>query len=784
MPSPVALDLQGAQSVDHRDRGVARFVLEHARAIERNAPGLVSHFFVNPSLPPPGGIEDLIATGRIVTDDRSLDPTTILHVMSPFELSIPYDELLPRTRRDLRLVTTLYDLIPDILADRYLADPGLRRRWRTRAELVRRADGVVAISQSTADDGISRLGLSGDRVQVIGTGTSAAFAPTEDRDATKEEVRHLLPGLANRWVLYTGGTDERKNVERLLEAWGRLPDPTRREWQLVIACRVDALQRNHLLVRADQLGFPDGLLVPGFVPDHVLVKLNQAADLAVFPSLYEGYGLPVAEAIACGTPAVASNTSSLPELLPAEALFDPTDPVDMAATIDRALRDDERRRAISVGLGRPPSTWDEVAMRTLEMYERVAVRDAVRAGGSRTRPASTATRRIALVSPLPDLPTGVAAFSHLLAAELRRLDEIDVDLFVEAPPHDRRPAEEYRAPSGVTVRPLAALESVERLRNPYDAVVCSLGNSEFHTGALDLLRRRGGIALAHDVVLANLWRFAQWQHPPSAPDGLHAVLHAAYEGLPEDLGRPGELTPDEVQRWGVPMARPAIALSSRYVVTSEFAAAWCRLDARPDDRHKVVAIPFPMPSPDPGTEASRASEPTIASFGLVDDMKRPDLLIDAFIRVHRSRHSARLAFVGPIDPALRARLVDRAGPASKAVEFTGHVDRPTYRSWLHRAWIGVQLRSQTNGEASAAAADCLAAGLPLVTTALGSARDLPSDAAVLVDAHYDSERLAAVLGGLLDDADRRRALAGAGVRQASERSFRATALALVDAAFG
>lgn len=780
-PAPVAVDLQGAQSVDHRDRGVARYVLEHARALERTAPGRVEHFLLNPDLPPPGGIEDLIATGRVTTGEPALDPDVLLHVMSPFELSIPFDRLLPRRRRNQRLIVTLYDLIPDILADRYLADPGLRRRWRTRAGLVRRADGVVAISECTARDGIERLGLSESRVRVVGTGTSKDFQPPADRDAVREQARRALPGLASRWVLFTGGTDERKNVERLLEAWALLPAATRAEWQLVVACKVDDLQRNHLLVRATQLGFPEGLLVPGFVPDADLVMLNQGADLAVFPSLYEGYGLPIAEALACGTPAVASDRSSLPELVPPEGLFDPLDPVDMASTIDAALRDPTRRAAISGNVGRPPTTWDDVAIRTLENYDRIATLDRPRArftGPLRTR--ERAGRRIALVTPLPDLPTGVASFSRTLAGELRRLDDIDVDVYVDAPPHHRRPITEYAAPGGVTVRPLGALATVENLDAPYDAVVCSLGNSEFHTGALDVLRRRAGIVLAHDVVLTNLWHFAQFQHPGAVPGGLHGLLQQAYDGLPPDLGSEGVLTRSDVERWGVPMTRPAVAWSDRYLVTSEFAAAWARLDARPEDEHKIESIPFPLPSPDPAAEDDRAPNPLISTFGLVDEAKLPDLLVDAFALLHRQRPDARLAFVGPVDPTLQRVLEERAGSSRSAVEFTGHVDRTAYRSWLHRSWVGAQLRAHTNGEASAAAADCLSAGLPLVASAVGSTRDLPADAAVLVDRDVAPADLADLLLGLLADAERRRRLARAGVRHASERSFRSTAVALAE----
>ncbi|MGI8793855.1 MAG: glycosyltransferase [Acidimicrobiales bacterium] len=776
---PVIVDLTGAQSVDHRDRGVARFVIEHAKAIEQLAPGLIHSFVLNPNLPPPGGIDALLGTGRVESAVVRPKPDAIVHLMSPFELSVPFNELLPLERRSQPLVVTLYDLIPEVLADRYLQDPGLRRRWRTRAELVRRADHVLAISASAGRDASERLHLSPERISVIGTGTAAIFRPPTDRQTARDHARRRVPGLAQRWVLYTGGTDERKNVERLLEAWALLAAGVKAEWQLVIACKVDDLQRNHLLVRADQLGFAGGLLVPGFVPDDLMVLLNQGADLAVFPSLYEGYGLPVAEALACGTPAVASNTSSLPEILPAEALFDPTDPAAIADAIAGGLRDPERRAVLESVTGRPPDTWAEVAQRTVRAYETVAAGHARRRPGPRRLP-----HRLAFVTPLPPSPTGIARFSREIVSSLTRIDGVEVEVYVDQPPHHRGTPPHPPAPSdGYRVRPLASLPTVENLRGQHDRVVYSLGNSEFHTGALAMLHRRPGVVLAHDVVLTNLWRFAQWQHPDAVPQGFQHALHEMYAGLPPQLGAAGRLSPEDVTEWGTPMARDVIARSDRFITTSTFAADWARIDARAEDRHKVATIPFPFPPPNPSAASGRHRHETIATFGIVDPTKQPELLIDAFSLLAADRRRARLIFVGTVDAELERSLRARAEDCADRVEFTGAVDYQTWTAYLHEAWVGVQLRSTTNGEASAAVADCLAAGLPTVVTALGAMLDVPSNAAMHVPAGLAADELAAVLSRLLDDKAQRAALAGAAVRHAADNSYSNAAAALYELLF-
>src|SRR5947208_453590 len=109
----------------------------------------------------------------------------------------------------------------------------------------------------------------------------------------------------------------------------------------------------------------------GFVDDDVLLLLHQGSDLFVFPSLYEGYGLPVAEALACGAPVLAADASSLPEIVGSEALFDPTSPAPIAAAIERGLTDDGLRRRLLAAAGRAPTSWAEVAGATMAVYERV-----------------------------------------------------------------------------------------------------------------------------------------------------------------------------------------------------------------------------------------------------------------------------------------------------------------------------------------------------------------------------------------------------------------------------
>ena len=252
----------------------------------------------------------------------------LLHLVSPIELDASLNRVWPAraAAHGMYLSVTLHDVIPDLFPGDYLADPGLRRRYRARLELVRAADLVLTNSETTARDGIERLALREERVVCVGGAASAAWSPARSRADALVAARAAVPGLAERFVLYTGGVDDRKNFRGLFEGWARVPASLRDTWQLVMVCSMDEPTRNHLRHVARGVGIETGLLLPGYLPDETLRLLYQSTGLFVFPSLYEGFGLPVAEALACGAPTIGSSTSAVAEQLVAEARFEPERP--------------------------------------------------------------------------------------------------------------------------------------------------------------------------------------------------------------------------------------------------------------------------------------------------------------------------------------------------------------------------------------------------------------------------------------------------------------------------
>jgi glycosyltransferase involved in cell wall biosynthesis len=379
-PGSVWLDARGTQSVGHAERGIARYVTEHALALLELAPEAIGQIGLSPDVPVPPSAEPLARSAKAVRQSAERGPAgelpSIYHLMSPFEAELGLDEIWPPWSRDSRLVVTLYDLIPLIMRERYNADWGhMATAWIARLGLLGSAHQILTISRQTADDAMEHLNIPEGRITVIDSGVSDRFSSlVETPEQAREILRSSLPKVRQGFLLYVGGVDYRKNLEGAIRAYAELPRPTREAHQLVIACNLAHHLRFSLRTFARGLGIETrNLLLTGFVSDRDLAALYRACELFVFPSLYEGAGLPILEAMTCGAPVAASGTSAMPELLgDTKATFDPSDPVDIARVIREALetpgkleelRERSRRRVALY-------TWERVAERTLEGYER------------------------------------------------------------------------------------------------------------------------------------------------------------------------------------------------------------------------------------------------------------------------------------------------------------------------------------------------------------------------------------------------------------------------------
>ena len=272
-------------------------------------------------------------------------------------------------------ILTLYDVIPTHYPAYYSrhARPLIRLLKRL---ALRSAAHCLAISETTKGDFVREYGVSPERITAIPLAADGRFRPAEPAAIADVQARYHLPP---RYVLYLGINKPHKNLARLVEAWALIRKQGARSSEqdttLVLGGREDP-RYPQARQRVEEMGLEEKVQFLGDVAEADLPPLYSGAAAFVFASLYEGFGLPVLEAMACGVPVACSNTSSLPEIVGDAALtFDPTNVEAIAGAMSRLLDDAELRAELrQLGLKRARHfTWTETARRTLEVYRTVCV---------------------------------------------------------------------------------------------------------------------------------------------------------------------------------------------------------------------------------------------------------------------------------------------------------------------------------------------------------------------------------------------------------------------------
>ncbi len=290
--------------------------------------------------------------------------------IGPIDAFLGTNYRLPPTRA--RRIATFYDVA--LLEDPSLAPPRIARRFRaTVTAAARHADRVVTISEQARQEIRRHLGVEPERIDVIRPGIEEYFRARGDADADRALLRDRY-GLGDDFLLFVGTTDPRKNLDRLLRAFARcLPEPGFPS-RLVLIGQA-GFGSPSVEARLNQLGLGESVLRPGFVPDSDLPSFYRRARLLAFPSLIEGFGLPVVEAMAAGCPVVTSNASCLPEVAGGAAeLVDPRNVESIARGLRRVAHDSDRaRQLVTSGHERARDfTWEGYVEQHLELLRRTA----------------------------------------------------------------------------------------------------------------------------------------------------------------------------------------------------------------------------------------------------------------------------------------------------------------------------------------------------------------------------------------------------------------------------
>jgi glycosyltransferase involved in cell wall biosynthesis len=279
------------------------------------------------------------------------------------------DHLLPPLK-NARSVFTIHDLIFRFFPEYHLP----LNRWYLSLMLpqfMQRADAIVAVSECTRRDVINLMGIPAEKIRVIYEGVHPSFRPMKQRDELERvRVKYHLPA---RFILFFSTIEPRKNLVTLLDAYAALLQQDANTPPLVVAGRKGWLYQT-TLQHIQTLGLQERVHLTDWIAHDDVPALLNLAEVFVYPSLYEGFGLPPLEAMACGAPVISSNASSLPEVVgDAGILVEPRDTAQLAQAMARVLNDDALRHAMHAKgvIQAARFTWERAARETLAVYASV-----------------------------------------------------------------------------------------------------------------------------------------------------------------------------------------------------------------------------------------------------------------------------------------------------------------------------------------------------------------------------------------------------------------------------
>ncbi|OFY47403.1 MAG: glycosyl transferase family 1 [Bacteroidetes bacterium GWF2_41_31] len=650
----------------------------------------------------------------------------------------------------------LYDLIPFIYKEIYLNNSTVKKWYENKLESLRRADLVLAISESARQEAIQHLGISPKKVVNISGAADANFHPLNIDEETKLRFTRIYR-ISKPFIMYTGGIDYRKNIEGLIRAYGKLPKTILEKHQLAIICSIQPDAKKELESLSFRQGLePGDVILTGFVPDEDLVIFYNLCKLFVFPSFHEGFGLPVLEAMSCGRAVVGANNSSIPEVIGRkDALFDPHSDHSITEKILRVLSDDSFRKSLEEhGLEQSKLfSWEKSANRSIKAIE---LWDSQQLGKQVSNLTGKTLPKLAYVSPLPPERSGISYYSAELLPELAKYYKIDV-------------ITNQSTISDSWIKLNCVIRSYDWLmtnKDYYDRVLYHFGNSPFHKHMFSAIEIIPGVVVLHDFFLSGI--IGHLEHMGLNPQLLTRSLYQSHGYLP--FNKLNSLKGKEEIIWDYPCNLDVLQNALGVIVHSQYssnlASQWYGNNAA-IDWSVIPLLKTPPISKDKiktrGKLGLKVNDFIVCSFGMLTSAKLNKRLLNSWLDSSLSKdENCILVFAGEIHEGSHenelVKIIKNSG-ISHRIRITNWIDSETYINYLVSADIGVQLRAFSRGETSAAILDCLNYGLATIVNSNGSASELADDIIFKIPDHFKDSELINALETLWKDEKKRKNIA-------------------------
>jgi len=656
---------------------------------------------------------------------------------------------------EVKTITIVYDMIPFIFPEHYLKDDRVNEHLTKKIGEMADSDKLIAISECSKTDFSKFTNCSPDKIDVIYPGNSFILEYIEnDEQAVLDRLNIRKP-----YFLSVSGDEYRKNNDALINAYLSLPKFVRHKYQLVIVCKIQRHIFSGLSKYIDQFKDSDEVVLTDFVSNVDLDVLYKNAFASVFVSQYEGFGLPVAEAMNYGLPIITSNNSSLKEISVDCAIHvDPFDIDDIRRGFEELLNLDNVKHFSQKSLDKSALyTWESSASKLLDSLMELA----------KDELSKVAKKKMAFFTPLPPIRSGISEYSVDMLNELCNC--FDIDVFID---EGYTPNVNFNS----NIR-IANHREFESCAHRYEKYIFQIGCNKIHEYMFEYIRKYGGIVVLHEYNLQSILR--QYSIKPFSGD---FDLYAQF--LSEDYKRSivDEIITDTyLHRREIIHKYAANGFIVNYadmlIVHSEFARnKICAI--HPDKSECTTVIPIYGKigdKPNKKSEAKRllgidCNQVVIASFGVIAETKRLSQIIEAVKQLTASGKVLEYYIVGFLFHDVPYKDIISEAPNIHLVE---NVTSDMLNLYMDAADVCLNLRYPYHGENSAIITKMLARGTCCIINDIGSFSEYPDDCCVKLPSvemlkEKEVETICITLEKLLDNPDEMKRIGDNALRYAKE----------------
>lgn len=655
--------------------------------------------------------------GEIVKAFLKDNDIDVFYFTSPFDY---WDIFNIEWFESVTTIATVYDIIPFLFPKRYLTNYNVKKWYMKIVDFIKKVDKIVAISQSVKNDLIKYIGIQEDKIDVIYAGIDKRYVKL-DSIPDEEEIRKKYE-INDDFIMCTGGADPRKNMNELISAYSRISDELKHKYMLAIVCSLHKEGELELKETARKYNVQDRVVITNFVPFDHLLKLYNMASLMAFPSQYEGFGLPVIEAMACGTKVLTSNNSSLAEIADGAAvLVNPFDINSIAEGLEKALNNldsdefkTEMNRRVSL------YTWENTVKLTIDSINKMEYNNKIKI-------LNKSRENIAMFTPLPPLRSGISDYSYDIILELTKFFDIDIyvdDTYIQNPFINNKYINIYNH------------KQYKINHKQYLDTLFQVGNSEFHSYMFEYIKKYKGTVILHDYNLHGIIYFTTGEkgnydkyEKMLAEDDEKSAKNYINDIKSEKTG----LKIHDIEVNGI-----VTNYANKIIVHSDYAK---RKLLDNDISRIVTKIPHYAKIEELSDKVSirekygfDKDEFIIASFGFISDTKRIEKALEAFSIIAKEENKVRYMLVGEASDDMKNRINNfcKYNNITNKVEITGFTKIQEFLDYIRLCDVCINLRYPYNGETSGSLMRVLAAGKPVFVSDIGSFKELPNNCCIKV----------------------------------------------------